>query len=62
MYTVTETNAREARTPDLVRAFADSRVWFAVNETTGRSREGNDRHRVHCAIVDELRSRGVLDR
>jgi hypothetical protein len=53
-------DATTATTSDLVNAYADSRVWFAVNETTGRTREGDSRHRRHCAIVDELRRRGVL--
>lgn len=57
-----ETETESMRTPELVRAYADSRVWFAVNETTGRTAEGDKRHRRHCAIVAELRSRGVLDR
>ena len=52
----------EMTTPDLVRAFADSRVWFAVNETTGPTKAGNTKHRRHCKIVDELRRRGVLDK
>lgn len=53
--------ATDMSTPDLVRAFADSKVWFAVNETHGRTAEGNNRHNRHCAVVDELRARGVLD-
>jgi len=57
----TQKDAKDTTTPGLVREFAASKVWFAVNETHGRTAEGDNKHRRHCEVVDELRSRGVLD-
>lgn len=51
----------ETSTPHLVRQFADLRVWFAVNEVNGPTREGSIRHKRLGRVVDELRRRGVLD-
>ena len=51
----------DMRTPDLVREFADLKAWFAVNETTGRTPEGNAKHVRLGKVVDELRARGGLD-
>lgn len=48
-------------TPQLVREFAELKVWFAVNEVTGPVVAGNAKHRRLCAVVDELRKRSVLD-
>lgn len=51
----------EMRSPELVREFADLKVWFAVHEVTGPIPEGNAKHRRLGAVVDELRVRGLLD-
>ena len=55
-----KTELQQMTTPQLVNAYAASRVWFAVNKTTGPTRLGDAKHRVHCAIVTELRVRQVL--
>lgn len=44
----------------LVNNYADLRVWFAVNETDRRHPQGQRVHARLCAVVDELRRRGVL--
>jgi hypothetical protein len=49
------------RTPELVREFAELKVWFATHEITGPIREGDAKHHRLGAVVNELRSRGVLD-
>lgn len=50
----------EHTTDQLVRKFAELKVWFAVNEVTHRTVEGDDKHVELCNVVDELRRRGVL--
>lgn len=50
------------RTPELVREFAELKVWFAVHEVTGRHPEGGPKHARLGDVVEELRGRGVLDR
>lgn len=49
------------RTPDLVREFALTKVWFAVYETHRPTAMGNAKHARQRDVVDELRARGVLD-
>lgn len=51
----------ETRTSALVQEFAELKVWFAVNETNGRTLEGNSKHSRLCEVVMELRARRVLD-
>lgn len=48
-------------TPQLVREFAELKVWFVVHETTGPTQAGNAKHRRLTDVVNELRSRSVLD-
>ena len=56
------TEARELTTAQLVREFAELKVWFAVHEVSGRAPGGDARHRRLGRVVDELRNRGALDR
>lgn len=49
------------RTQELVREFAQLKVWFAVYETAGPTVAGNAKHARLKDIVDEMRKRAVLD-
>lgn len=49
------------RTASLVREFTELKVWFAVNEVTGRHPQGASKHARLGDVVGELRKRGVLD-
>jgi len=46
---------------ELVREFAGLKVWFAVHEVTGRHPEGGRYHNRLVRVVNELRSRALLD-
>lgn len=46
---------------ELVREFAELKVWFAVHEVTGRVPAGDVRHTRLRRVVDEMRSRNLLD-
>ena len=59
--TFVPTDAKASSTPQLVRAYGELKVWFAVNEVTGPTKAGNRKHAQLCVVVDELRARGVLD-
>lgn len=48
-------------TPELVREFAETRVWFARNEVSGRHPAGTRIHQRLKDVVDQLRERHVLD-
>ena len=52
---------QQETTSSLVTEFAELKVWFAVNETNGRTLEGNSKHSRLCEVVMELRARRVLD-
>lgn len=54
-------DVKTQRTPVLVQAYADLKVWFASFETNRPHPAGGVRHAQLGAVVLELRSRGVLD-
>jgi hypothetical protein len=56
-----EADIAEATTPQLVNAYADLKVWFAVNEVDRPVPGGQRRHRQLRLVVNELRERKVLD-
>lgn len=56
-----EKQIEDMRVQELVREFAVLKVWFAVNEVTGPTREGNAKHRRLGQVVDALRERHLLD-
>ena len=54
-------DVRDMPTSKLVMEYADLRVWFAQKEITVRVPAGKRKHERLCAVVDQLRWRGVLD-
>lgn len=55
--------AAEARTPDLVREFAELKAWFRGASIGGwsKSKLAAKKHVQLGVVVDELRKRGILD-
>lgn len=58
-----EQQLSQARTPDLVREFADIKGWFRVASHGGwaKGKLAAKKHERLGKVVNELRNRGILD-